>query len=843
MTPLAAALALAAAAAGPAAPPLRAAPLVGRIVVDGRLDDAGWNAAERFGDFVTIAPVAGGVPRERTEVRVLYGPRTLYVGIRCHDREPGGIVRPMGRRDHPARSDSVVILVDADHDHRTATLLSLTAGGVRSDALVYDDDRVTFDWDAVWEGAATVDAGGWTAELAIPTSSLGGPLAPQPSWGFGVIREVARTHERSGTFALPGGARGLTSRLGDLEELRALDAPAAFAFNPYLATRVVVRPRGGDAGGSRARLVDGMGDLGLDLRGRLGAFTLAGALNPDFGQVEADRIVRNLTSFETFFPEKRPFFTEGLDLFQPVGAGDERVPQQLFYSRRIGLGAPILAAAKVVGRAGEDVRVGFLDVLVAGTGRGGASEEAPSRALRWSPSQPLRVAPADAYPAAAPGAENRLATVVRWRAAPGLVLGAQLTSALPLGAPCAPEDASAANPPASCRSPGGNAFGADLDAVSSDAEWYAYGLVVASRAAGGPPERILADGTALRRGDAGLGGHLRAGRRGGEPWRFDVGFSHASPRLDLNASGFQRTQNEQELRARLSFVRPGAHGPFDDLEAYASALSRWTTDGRGLVRGRSATLGLDASLARTHLATGCSMTSSGARDDVREIAATGIPLRMPGALAASCEVSTDPARAASGRLELHASRAGEAAGFWRPWSSGAALGLALRPHPRAETRVALALDRAALPLRHVGDGADGALLFAAQDARSLSVLVSQLWVVTRDLTVQAHAQLFTAYERYGRFLSAEPRGADVIRPGDLRPAPAPAADPGGRTAALVVDAVLRWEYRPGSTVFLVYSRNQASADTAEGHTLAPAGLARGPVTDALLVKWTWWTGV
>lgn len=826
-------------AEGPA--PIRAAPLFGQLEIDGRLDEVEWEVAEPFRAFVRIAPEVGGAPAQRTEVRVLQSDDTLYVGVRCFDDAPDRIVHPLGRRDRPPRSDQITVYVHAGGDRGTAAAFQLTAGGIQSDALVYDDDRFAWDWDAVWDGAVSADGDGWSAELAIPVAALspGGEDVR-----LGVIREVARTHERSASFPLPRDARALASRLAPVEGLSPIEPGVPLALAPYVAARLTARPQHADPARPTPRLVDPALDVGLDLRARAGGLSIAGALNPDFSQVEADQVIQNLTTFETFFPEKRPFFTERFELFQPVGTGNEAVPHQLFYSRRVGLGAPILAAAKVAGEAREDLRIGLLDVVVAGAGQGpGASEDAPRRTPRWSAAQPLRLAPADAFPAVAPAPENRVAAAARWQAAPGLSLGAQATSALVLARPCTATAAASGAPPASCATRAGDAVAADFQAISRDAAWYAYGQGAASRAGGGPPERLLRDGTILRRGDVGSGAYLRAGKRGGEPLRFDLGWTWSAPRLDLNASGFQRTQNEQEGTARLAYARPRVTGPLDGLELHVSAFTRRTTDGRDLQRGQGATAGVSTVLARAHLSIDCSAGATADRWDVREIAGSGIPLQLPGAVSADCTVATDPARRLSLSLEVYGERSGGAPGLDRPASAGTVTTVALRPHDRLETRVSLVLDRTVLPLRFVGDDGAGRLLFARQEAPSASLLVTQTWVLARRTTLQLHGQLFSSYERYDAFRAATPRGLAPITFRDLAPAPAPATSPDGRTAVLVVNAVLRWEPRPGSTLFVVYARSEAGApvDGPVARTLSVSAARPGPVTDAVLVKWSWWT--
>jgi hypothetical protein len=133
--------------------------------VDGVLSEPSWAAAEPYDGFVQLFPEEGRPPTERTEVRVLYDDRALYVGIRCADSDAASLVRPLGRRDKAPFSDSVAVILDSNRDRRTAFYFELNAAGVQSDALLFGEDESNDDWDAVWDGAVTADGGGWTAEF------------------------------------------------------------------------------------------------------------------------------------------------------------------------------------------------------------------------------------------------------------------------------------------------------------------------------------------------------------------------------------------------------------------------------------------------------------------------------------------------------------------------------------------------------------------------------------------------------------------------------------------------------------------------------------------------------
>lgn len=852
-------------------PPIRAERALGTIEVDGRLDEPDWARAEHFEDFVQSFPDEGEPPSQPTEVRVLYDARTLYVGVRCLDSERARIVRPPGRRDKVVASDSVTVVVDSNHDHRGGFLFHVNAGGVLADALVYDDEQLSFDWDAAWEGAAAEMPDGWSAEIAIPLSVLRFPEAKVQTWGFGVQREIGRSHEKAATVLLPRSGRGVVSRLGHLTGLEDIRPGLDLEVTPYLAARLGYVPLHADPAHPSPRVLNPSADAGADLNLRLGSrLTLTGAVNPDFGQVEADQIILNLTNFELFVPEKRPFFTQGLDLFQPVGAGfEERVPHQMFYSRRIGLDSPILAAAKLVGRVSDRLQMGLLDALTLGAGIRGASraaspEEAESAAgsgprLSWS--QPFRIAPERASPAVAPATVNHFAGVLRLEAAERLVVGLQGTAALALEKPCALSEATLdALPdnrrPAVCDAAAGQALALDVNATSSDGEWYLYGQGSASRADGGPPQRTLADGTRLGRGDAGLGAYLRAGRRGGEPWRFDLGWSWSTPRLDLDSTGFQRTQNEQEVKGTLKFVRPNGGGAFHEWTLLAGGYTRFTTDGRDLPRGRGAFLGFDARLKRPWLWAEWRATFDDGQYDVREIAQTGIPLRRPRWTGTSLYLGGDEALPVfvEGWAGLQKNRPFPPARA--PFGLAFYLGGAFRPHPRLETRLGLNYDPGAFAVRYLADAGPNPLdpaacaagcshPFAALRAPSLSLVLRQLFVLSRRLTFQIYGQLFSASGRYGPFWQVVrgPGDRSPVEPGELRPAAAPPITADFHDSRLILNAVLRWEWRLGSTLFLVYARDQAelpwSAPEPPPHGIAPRSLGPGATSDTLLMKVSW----
>lgn len=857
---LAAALAPPALAAAPG-DPIAAARRQGEIVLDGRLEEPGWAAALAYDGFVQIFPSEGAAPSERTEVRVLFDDRALYVGIAARDRSPGEVRRPLGRRDRAPYSDAVTVIVDSMHDHRAAYAFEINAAGVQSDALLFEDDTSTSDWDAVWEGATAALADGWGAELRIPLAALRFSNAPVQTWGFAVKRVVARRHEELLSVHMPRGARGQLARMGSLTGLQGLAPVQDLEVAPYTAARLAFRPRVSDVPSPRD--ADPVGDVGVDVRASLGrALSLQGTVNPDFGQVEADEIIQNLSTFEIFFPEKRPFFTQGMDLFQPVAIPGRRSPQQLFYSRRIGLDAPILGAAKLVGKATGTLQVGILDALVTGAGSG-LPEASPDRSFRVDAAQPFHLGPRSSLPELAPAPRNFLAGVARWQPAPGRTLGATVTSTLPLGPGCSISDAEkddeAEDPrerrPARCDALSGNAGALDWSLRSRDGEWFLLGQVTGSQSLGGAPARAapgapvsaptrtLADGTVLDEGELGYGAHAAVGRAGGEPWRFELHWEYESPTLDLNALGYQRTQNEQLGRALVRYVRPSGGGPFHTYALVSGVEARRTTDGRGLARAKQVWLSAEAQL-RSYQWVGCTGLVDLRVWDVREIAETGVALERPRSTFGECWLSLDPSKAVF--LE-------GGAGIGRTEDLGPVLGqrfwgtsgiVVVRPHARVESRVDVRYEASRWGARYVDEPAPGVYRFAGLVAPSLSVTLRQQVVLTPRLTLQGYVQLFTSFGEYRAFRQASAVDRKVTL-ASLSPAEAPSPSENDfREGALNLNAVLRWEYRLGSTLYLVYTRAQRELEW-EGSgplasTLRPVALGAGPATDTLLVKWTYY---
>src|SRR5713226_3519148 len=359
-------------------------------VIDGRDDDAVWREATPITDFQEWRPTEGGPPKLPTEAKIAYDAANLYVFVRAFDPHPDSIITVLARRDYFTPSDMIWLFLDSYHDRRTGYEFGVNPSGVKLDAQVYNDGNEDFAWDAVWDVATRVDSLGWTAEFRIPLSQL--RYGPQKRHTFGLIidRDLYRSSQRVSWPLLRQSKAGFVSQFGDVDGFDDLEAPRRLEAAPYVVTKNVSQFTATGIG--RTQDVAAGGDVKYRVASNL---TLDATLNPDFGQVEADPAVLNLSAFETFFREQRPFFVAGRGLFQfdvnCTAVNDCSTGEGLVYSRRIGR-APelagtysdttspafttILGATKLTGRMHGGLSIGALDAVTQHvTGTGGATIE------------------------------------------------------------------------------------------------------------------------------------------------------------------------------------------------------------------------------------------------------------------------------------------------------------------------------------------------------------------------------------------------------------------------------------------------------------------------------------
>jgi len=358
------------------------------VVIDGLLDDEVWVRTPATTGFTQRDPEEGKPATERTELRVAYDNDALYIAARMDDSTATRIARQLARRDQDAEADMFIVYLDPHHDHLTGAVFGVSAAGVQSDAVLYNDTWRDQSWDAVWTSAVKIDERGWAAEMRIPFSQLRFARAEHHTFGINASRYIQRKKEEDWLVEVPKTENGLASRMAHLDGLDGVSSRHTLELLPYTVARsefIAPNPPNNPFNdGSRL-----FGGTGLDLKYRVSSnMSLDGTINPDFGQVEVDPAVVNLTAFETFFEEKRPFFIEGANIFSNFGRtgannfwGFNRAEPLIFYSRRIGrapqgsadgdfVEAPttstILGAAKLTGKTHSGWSVGVLDAV---TGR------------------------------------------------------------------------------------------------------------------------------------------------------------------------------------------------------------------------------------------------------------------------------------------------------------------------------------------------------------------------------------------------------------------------------------------------------------------------------------------
>ncbi len=799
--------------------------------IDGRLDDAVWKSVRPETRFTQNFPDEGRAPSQRTELYVAYDDRAIYIGVRAWDSDPSAIVERLTRRDRDTDADKVQIDISSKNDHTTAYHFDVNCAGVLEDGVRFNDTDYSSDWDGLWLGAAHRDDHGWTAELSIPLKTLryeGG----HTEFGFQMRRIIQRRQETDEWAYTPRAAHGEVSYYGILDDLAGLRATRLLQIVPYLAAGVYLRYSQDPAQLNGTQLY---GNVGADLKvGLTSALTLDATINPDFGQVEADQVILNLSTFELFYPEKRPFFLEGVDVFA--------TPLNLFYSRRIGTAAPlpegdvflplepqqpgrIYAAAKLSGLVTPRLTIGVVDAVTAESSTVATRYDAPDRPLRVS-TEPL-----SNY------AVLRLKRDILSRSYVGLMATAVNHFEQPnVEAPAAGDLCPSGYLPAAGRcTHDAYSTAVDFNLRTGDGDWGAMGQVAATVLAGGP-KRTVPDGTVLGPGTTGVGLALDGGKFNGK-YTVQLYYRGWSPGFDNNDMGFNRSGNVHHFDPQLHYriLRPHSIIQEGDINFSAVYDTDWSFThilqhiywlGAQLRFKNFWSLYFEVDYATDFW-------------DLRE-ARDGAAVQRPGGWYAFWYGKTDPRR----RLWFQTNGAfvrtqhGRAADIWTQ--------LALRPIPAVELDIIPHTnfgfgDPRWFDTRDNGDGTN-TYYFADLDSREFDVTVRGTYTFTPTLTLQAYAQLFLAGGHYGQTVAGTASGPGSELPfSAFRPTQMPADDaPDFRDGAINVNLVLRWEFQPGSTILGVYTHAQGQTafdPTVEG--FGRPSLTRfggGPATDLFLIK-------
>lgn len=846
----------------PREPPRRLAAV--RIVgdeprIDGVLDDAGWEKAAVASGFIQYRPTPGAPATHATEARVLYGENALFVAIRAFDPAPDSIVADLTRRDGDQRSDRVGVLVDSYLDRRTAFQFTVNPRGVKTDMLRHDDVEEDSRWDPVWEVATQVDGEGWAAEFRIPYSQLRFPEAPKLTWGIQFHRDIARLDELSLWAPTMPSDGAVVSLFGRLEGLEGLGAPRRLELLPYTLGRL---REGAAPGNPGAREAGGM--VGGDLKYGLGSgFTLDLTVNPDFGQVEADPARVNLTAFESFYPERRPFFQEASNLFDfPVSLSeDDDDLEMVFYSRRIGrsprgfsAGDPrftsparqttILGAAKLSGRTSSGWSVGVASALTA---------RASAEVAIGSGAAAVPVEPRSSYTVA-----RAIRDLRQGRTALGFI-----------GTAVAQERgvAHVLHLPTSAL-----VGGVDFRHRFSGDRYQLQGWMLSSVVRGSAPamEALQRSPVHLfQRPDAehltldpsltilsGSASNLRVHRVSGGPWRGGAGFQHRSPGFDVGEAGFQRMSDLRVGYVEVGYERSDPQGPMRSWEAYSTHWGAWTGGSERLERGGN----LRGEFLLRNLWGGWLGVEYNLAGMSPALLRGGPGLLREAGIMGWAGVFTDARRGVRGRLETSWSARPESGS----WGWRAAPSVTWRPTPVADVRVGPVVSAQVEDRQWIGatDGDDPLYVFGRMRQHTLGATFAADLAFSPTLTLQLHAQPFVSAGSFQDFRKvADARAAryqdrfsalDVTRGSDGRlhadldrdGSAEIYGNPDFNFRRLRTNMVLRWEYRPGSTLYLVWS--QSREDVVPDGSFRPrhdlGRLLAARSDDAFIFKVSyWWT--
>ena len=814
-----------------------AAPLRGTIHLDGKLDEGAWASAQPITDFIQKDPVEGARPTDHLEVRFLYDDVALYVATRVVKADPAEIIQsPVSRRDQIGDAEHIWISLDAYQDRRTAYSFGVTASGVRGDWYHPSDNEYDIDvsFDPVWEASAHRNAEGWTAEMRIPFSQLRFNAADTQRWGLNIDHWIPSRNEDVFWIPVPRNATGWSSRMGVLEGIRGIKPSRRLEIMPYVASSSTVN-------GNRDR-ADPFDDgrnlesrVGGDLKMGLGpSLTLQATVNPDFGQVELDPAEVDLSAFETFFEERRPFFIEGTQLLRGAGS--------YFYSRRIGArprGAAdgdyvdypratrILGAAKLTGRLASGASIGALAALT-------GNEHARSFDVDTRRFTKALVAPATGY-----GVTRAQKEFGRSASTVGLTLtGVQ-------------RDVAPGEPLAAILNRSAYSGGVDLDWRLKEGTYSVSALMGFSHIRGDTLAIARAQRSSARyfqRPDAksyrfdprrtslsGYNGYLSVDKNAGKHWLGGGYVGTESPGFEINDAGALGTADGIQ---GVAYIRYRETTPSAKLRSYSLRLSQeneWNYD-----RDRQfAAVRTDVSATFSNYWT-LSTTAWHDFNAQNERLTRGGPSMGTGYSNVGIVSLTNRA-AANTRWQARVYYGKDE--FGAPTNRISGL-LSIRPTPQWQLSVAPNYLRAVDPRHYVGTRPAGSAatygtryVFTRIDRSTFFADIRLNYALKPDLTLELYAQPYAASGAEGRFgelVAARSRflreygtdGTTIERQADKSyiVTDSTLTAPDGSPAQFAIpyrdfnvrsmrsNLVLRWEYRPGSTLYLVWQQDRYGED-------------------------------
>lgn len=834
-------------------------------VIDGRLDEDFWTKQGEWSDrFVQIIPYERAISPSPTRVKLFYDDKNIYVGVYCKNAASGKMNPFIGNRDDNSLGDLISVAFDTYHDYRAAPEFNINLGGNKTDLVVTDKLNVNLSWNAVWEGKTHIDKAdsSWTAELRIPFSQLRYNRKSEDGvWGLHVRRIIRGNNEVQNWSMIPLKNNGHVFSFGEMHGMDSVPKPRGIEFLPYVMGKYRNEPKVNGSPYQKGH--SWHGNVGLDAKFALSDFTLDMTINPDYGQVELDPSVMNLTAYETFYDEKRPFFLEGKHILDFANGND-----MMFYTRRIGASpsytprgidninnfasskenVPIIGALKLTGTNRRGVTIGVIQSVTA---------RSSAKVTRDGVEDVEVVEPLTNY------------TVGRvqknWKG--NTLLGGMVTSVN-----------RALDQPYLKDFMVRNAFTAgvdftqyfknrlyyvDMKGMLSSLQGSEMAIAALQRNAVHSFQRkSSADYLGVddsRRSLTGTGGYVKAGRKGNAKWNFSETFSWSSPGFDLNDMGYMRETDYLSNETEIMYRQTDIWKMFRYNAFTLTQRNMWNYGGTPY----SNTIGLRWQ----------SMTMNRYEWDVKEtfgwnkldsrLLRGGPDVRFGSYFLTSAKVNTDKAKRVMFMLKYEGDHNLEGNRFNTLMPS---LTLRLGNHVYFSGQLNYAWNTDHLQyvstLSPVTSSRMSPLyyLMGHMDQKTYGLTLNLQVNVTPDISIQFYGSPFTSIAKYDafklaadtksrtfedRFQSIAPdnlhfeNGVYTTRVGDHTLS---FQNPDFRFNEFRSNLVARWEYLPGSTLYLVWEHRMSNRDnwysSGWGDNLSRMwGL---PATNTFMVKMNYW---
>lgn len=822
-------------------------------VIDGNLDDPAWLQGEWIDDFTQFEPFNGKSPSQKTEFKILFDEDNLYVAIKSFDTSPDSIVKRLTRRDQ-VDGDMVGIVFDSYHDLRTGFLFGTSVAGVKFDQMMTNDGQSEdATWDPNWFVKTSETDEGWIAEMKIPFSQVRFEKNSGEVWGLEVFRTLYRKNEMSFWQHIPQDAPGLIHMMGEMSGIEKVKPRKIFDLTPYgVAKAETFKPEAGNPFLGKGKLFGVNG--GLDAKiGITNNMTLDLTVNPDFGQVEADPSVVNLTAYETFFEEKRPFFIEGNSIINfGIGIGDGGVGNDnLFYSRRIGrrpqggsydyygfddtlsgyskspINTSIIGAVKLTGKTKKGLSVGFLNAVTSE-----AMAEIDTGGYR-------------SYQTVEPLTNYMVGRVQKDFKEGNTILGGMFTMVardmkeIPL---LGSDTRNLINRLPGAALTGGFDFTQyfnkknymfNVNAAFSRISGTELAMVRAQRSSARyfqrPGSYISLDSS--RTSLSGNGGRMQFQKAGSGHWNYMAAFLWKTPGLDLNDMGYLREADQLLTVLWVGYRLWEPKSFYRSININSNQYSAWNFSGDHLVDGFNVNGNINF---KNYWSAG-----GGAEINVNLVTNTmlrgGPVMKMPGALNNWFNLSTDSRKKLVFEIQLQNSSTFEKAGRTFSFSPE----LTYKPTNNLVLTLHPSYMKSFDELQYVGQDSynnEDRYLFGSINQKVLSMSFRVNFNLTPDLTLQYWGQPFIASGKYSDFkyisdpmasrysdrfivynttdqielVNDEIYGIDENSDGNFDYS---FDKPDFNFQEFLSNLVIRWEYNPGSSVYLVWSQTRDGFNT------------------------------